>query len=150
MPAPLGGIGQQVADNLFELGKSTVQSAVKVGGDVVKDSIEQITGAPGRQSSQPAERPTTQPDSVTGGVDREKEATRAAAKRRYEQVKAELEQYRQRRAQQDKQIALENNQQEQENQQKKVAEKQEKESFVQKMLRKVGAGAHGETVKQKE
>ncbi|EKD52587.1 MAG: hypothetical protein ACD_61C00299G0001, partial [uncultured bacterium] len=31
MPAPLGGIGQQVADNLFELGKSTVKSATDAG-----------------------------------------------------------------------------------------------------------------------
>ena len=65
-------------------------------------------------------------------------------------MKAELDQYRQRKMQQDQQIAREKNQQEQEKAQKDAGEKQKKESFVQSLLKKVGAGAHGETAKQKE
>lgn len=149
MPAPLGGIGQQVADNLFELGKSTVQSIAQVGGDLVKDSIEQISGAPKTINSQSTQYggQASDPGRADG---REKEIARQADRRRYEQVKAELEQFRQRKAQLDKEIAVEKKQQEQDSQQKIEIDKRKRESFVQKMLRKVGAGAHGETAKQKE
>lgn len=147
MPAPLGGIGQQVADNLFELGKSTVQSAAKVGGDIVKGSIEQLTGAPSGVGAPQANKPK---DQAEVDHERQKEIARQKDKERYQQVVAELEQYRQRRKQLDAQIAQEKNQEAQQKQQKETVEKQEKESFVQKMLKKVGAGAHGETAKQKE
>ena len=143
----MGGIGQQVADNLFELGKSTVQAATKAGGDIVKGTFEQISGAPsgvGATPSDKATNPTENPSEQSGLLIKQK------ANQRYQQVKAELEQYRQRRQQLDAQITREKNQQEQEKHQKEAVEKQEKESFVQKMLRKVGAGSHGETAKQKE
>ena len=147
MPAPLGGIGQQVADNLFELGKSMVQSAGKAGSDIVKGTFEQISGAPsgvGATTSDKANNPTEAPPEQSELLKKQKE------NQRYQQVRTELEQYRQRKQQLDNQIARERSQQEQESKQKQAVEKQEKESFVQKMLRKVGAGAHGETVKQKE
>lgn len=147
MPAPLGGIGQQVADNLFELGKSTAKAAAQVSGDVVKGSIEQITGAPSGVWTPPTDKPK---DQAQMDRDRQREIAKQADKRRYEQVKAELEQYKQRKEQQDRQIAQEKNQEEQEKGQKEAVEKREKESFVQRMLKKVGAGAHGETAKQKE
>lgn len=147
MPAPLGGIGQQVADNLFELGKSTAKAVVQVSGDVVKGSIEQITGAPSGVGAPPADKPK---DQSQIDRDRQKEISKQADRRRYEQVKAELDQYRQRKEQQDRQIAQEKNQEEQEKGQKEAEEKGKKESFVQRMLKKVGAGAHGETAKQKE
>lgn len=136
-----------MADNLFELGKSTVQAAAKVGGDVVKGSIEQITGAPSGVGAPPTDKPK---DQAQVDRDRQKEIAKQADKRRYEQVKAELEQYRQRKEQQDRQIAQEKNQEEQKKEQEQQVEKRDKESFVQRMLKKVGAGAHGETAKQKE
>lgn len=147
MPTALGGIGQQVADNLFELGKSTAKVAAQVSGDVVKGSIEQITGAPSSVAAQVADKPK---DQAQIDKDRQREISKQADKRRYEQVKAELEQYRQRKEQQDRQIAQEKNQEEQKKEQEQQVEKREKESFVQRMLKKVGAGAHGETAKQKE
>lgn len=135
-----------MADNLFELGKSTVQSAGQAGSDIVKGTFEQLAGAPsgvGPLSDKPND-----PDGL--GRERQKEQDKQKDNQRYQQVKAELEQYRQRRKQLDAQIAQEKNQEAQQKQQKDEVEKQEKESFVQKMLRKVGAGAHGETAKQKE
>lgn len=143
----MGGIGQQVADNLFELGKSTVKAAVKAGGDIVKGSIEQITSAPSGVGAPPTDKPN---DLDELGRERQKMLDKQKDNQRYQQVKTELEQYRQRRKQLDAQIAQEKNQEARQRQQKDEVEKQEKESFVQKMLRKVGAGAHGETAKQKE
>jgi hypothetical protein len=147
MPAPLGGIGQQVADNLFELGQSTVKAAANAGSDIVKNSFEQITGAPSGVGAPQADKPKDQ-----GQIDRDrqKEMDKQEDKRRYNQVLQELDQFRQRKKQQDSQIAQERNQQDQEKQQKDAVEKQEKDSFVKRMLQKVGAGAHGETAKQKE
>lgn len=147
MPAPLGGIGQQVADNLFELGKSTVQSAGKAGSDIVKGTFEQISGAPsgvGVTTKDKVNNPNETLPEQNDLIKKQKE------NQRYQQVKAELEQYQQRRKQLDAQIAREKNQEAQQKQQKDEVEKQEKESFVQKMLRRVGAGSHGETAKQKE
>ena len=83
-------------------------------------------------------------------ITQEKAVKEQKDKQRYNQVLGELEQYRQRKQQLDAQIALENNQKEQEKAQKEAGEKQKKESFVQSLLKKVGAGAHGETAKQKE
>lgn len=135
-----------MADNLFELGKSSVQSAVKAGGDIVGETIEQITGAPSGTGAPPADK-VQEPQNQKN---QEKAIKEQKDKQRYNQVLGELEQYRQRKQQQDSQIAREKAQQDQEKQQKDAGEKQKKDSFVQSLLRKVGAGAHGETAKQKE
>ncbi|NCP47099.1 hypothetical protein AUJ42_00565 [Candidatus Collierbacteria bacterium CG1_02_44_10] len=147
MPAPMGGIGQQVADNLFELGKSTVKSAGDAGKKLVEGTIEQIMGAPSGTGSPQSDK---SPEPNQAQKAQEKTIKEQKDKQRYNQVLGELEQYRQRKQQQDSQIAREKAQQDQEKQQKDAGEKQKKESFVQSLLKKVGAGAHGETAKQKE
>lgn len=147
MPAPLSGIGQQVADNLFELGKSTVKSVAKSGSDLAQTTIEQIMGAPSGVGAQQADKPK-EPSTM----DRERKAAESKQKdvQQYNRVKAELEQYKQRKQQQDQQIAQERAQEDRVKQQKGYEEKQKKESFIQKLLRKTGAGSHGETDRQKE
>jgi len=143
----MGGIGQQVADNLFELGKSTVQSAVKAGGDIVSGTLERLTGAPGGvgPSQDGGPRDQDEMDSAMKVAENKQKDSQ-----RYQQVKAELDQYRRRRQELDAQIARERNQQEQEKQQKEAGARQKKKSFVQSLLKKVRAGSHGETAKQKE
>jgi len=147
MPAPLGGVGQQVADNLYELGKSTVQSAAKAGGDLVGSTIEQLTSAPSGVSAQQADKAED-----TDRVRKEQEAVvrKQKEKQQYDRVLADLEQFRQRKQQLDAQIAEEKSRQEQQKAQGEAVKKREKESFVQSLLRKVGAGSHGETDRQKE
>lgn len=142
----MGGIGQQVADNLFELGKSTVQSAGQAGSDIVKGTFEQLAGAPSSVAPTLGEKA----DPTEATKEHEVQILKQREKQRYNQVLSELDLYRQRKQQLDAQIAQEKNQEAQQKQQKNEVEKQEKESFVQRMLRKVGAGAHGETAKQKE
>ncbi|KKT29576.1 MAG: hypothetical protein UW41_C0016G0022 [Candidatus Collierbacteria bacterium GW2011_GWC2_44_18] len=136
-----------MADNLFELGKSSAQSVVKAGSDLVGDTIEQLTGAP---SGIGVPQTDKSKDSGQQRREQEKAVSRQKEKQRYNQVLGELEQYRQRKQQQDAQIDREKNQKEQERAQKVAGEKQKKDSFVQSLLKKVGAGAHGETAKQKE
>lgn len=147
MPAPLGGIGQQVADNLFELGKSAVKATADAGKKIAEATIEQVSGAPsGVGAAQAGQK--TEPSQAQ----REQEAAVKKQKERqqYERVKAELEQYRARRRQLDEQIAREKASEQQQKDQKEAVEKQEKESFVQKLLRKAAGGSHGETDRQKE
>ncbi|KKT42008.1 MAG: hypothetical protein UW64_C0017G0023 [Microgenomates group bacterium GW2011_GWC1_44_37] len=136
-----------MADNLFELGKSTVKATADAGKKIAETTIEQITGAPSGVGSQQVDK-ASQPSEAN--KQQEVAVKRQREKQQYERVKAELDQYRQRKMQQDQQIAREKNQQEQEKAQKDAGEKQKKESFVQSLLKKVGAGAHGETAKQKE
>jgi len=142
----MGGLATQVADNLFELGQSTVKAATQAGGDILSGTIEQLISTPNGGASQD-DKSKNQKE-----MNREREAAESKQKdnQRYQQVKSELDRYRQRKEEQDRQIAQEKNQQEQEKQKQDAVAKQEKESFVQKMLRKVGAGSHGETAKQKE
>lgn len=147
MPAPLGGIGQQVADNLFELGKSTAQSTVKTAGDLVGGIFEQLSSS---SSGVSANQGDTQknPDQIE--KDRQEALAKQKDKQQYDRVLSELEQYRERRKQLDAQIAQEKQQEEQQRVQKEAQEKQEKQNFVQMLLSRVGAGSHGETDRQKE
>lgn len=145
----MGGIGQQVADNLFELGKSTAQAVVKTGGDLASGTVEQLVGSPsGVGAPQQGDRPK---DQGQMNKEREVEERKRRDNQRYQQVMAELEQFRQFQARVNRQKEEEKLQQEaQQKRQKEAYVKQEKESFVQRMLHKVAGGSHGETDRQKE
>ena len=143
----MSGIGQQVADNLFELGKSAVKATADAGKKIAEGTYEQISSAPSGTGMKPGDQKTEQTDPQK---EQEKAIRKQKEKQRYEQVKAELEQYRQRKMQQDQQIAREKAAEEQRDQQKEAAEEQEKESFVQKLLHRTAGQSHGETSKMKE
>lgn len=135
-----------MADNLFELGQSTVKSAVKAGADIIGDSIEQITTAPGSVGVK-QQNGDKKPEASKAQAEAEK---KQKERRQYERVKQEMDTYIQRKQQLDAQIAREKQEQEQQKKQQEGFEKQKKANFVQKLLQKVGAGSHGETAKQKE
>ncbi len=147
MPAPLGGIGQQVADNLFELGKSSMKSVVKAGSDLAQTSIEQIMGAPSGVGAPAQDKPKEQ---IKAEEERKKAESKQKDAQQYNRVKSELEQYRQRKQQLDQQIENEKAQENRIKEQKEGQEKQKKESFIQKLLHKAAGGSHGETDRQKE
>ncbi|SRR5258706_12057675 len=140
-----GGIGQRVADNLFELGQSTVKSAVKAGTDIAGESIEQITTAPGAVGAKQVDDKKPEVNPSQAEAERKQKDNR-----QYQLVKQEMATYIQRKRDQDAQIAREMAQRESEKKQQQVFEKKKKENFVQNLLKKVGAGSHGETAKQKE
>ena len=125
MPGVLGQIGQNVADNLFEIGKSAVAGTAKAVGDIAGESIEQITSAPGQATSQIADSPTRSESAAKKG---EREAV---DRQRFNEVRAELAQYVQRKQQLDQRIEQDKAQ---ETQQKKVVEKQKRDSWVSRII----------------
>jgi len=149
MPGNLGGVGQQVVDNIFELGQSAVKGVVKASVNIAKDTIETVTTAPSSVAAQQSEdkRPETGQSSAAS---QEAAQKRQEAKRQYDLVKNEIATYVQRKKQQDEQIAREREQESQEKKQKDLFEKRKKDSFVQQLMNKIGGASHGETSKQKE
>ena len=148
MPGNLGGIGQQVADNVFELGQSVASGVAKAGVDIARDTIETVTGSQGGASQQGGDK------SVESGQSAAKQQQAAQKKqeekKQYEFVKNEMATYIQRKEQQNAQIAREKAQEAKQHDDKEVFEKRKKDSFVQSLMKKLGAGSHGETSKQKE
>ncbi len=136
-----------MADNLFELGKSTAKSVAKAGTDLAQTTIEQIMGAPSGVGDPAQNKPK---ESSSQEIERKKAEGKQKDAQQYNRVKAELEQYRQRKQQLDQQIANEKAQENRVKQQEEGQEKQKKESFIQKLLHKAAGGAHGETDRQKE
>lgn len=116
MPSVLGQIGNDVAGNLFEIGKSAVKGTA--------DAFEQIVSAPGTATAQMVNKPEEETDEI-------KERRKAAERQRLEAVKQELEQYRTHREQIDRQIEEEKAT---EGKQKEIGEKKAHESWVSKMI----------------
>ena len=145
----MGGIGQQVAGDLFELGKGVVKGAAKAVTDIATDSIEQILSAPAGAVNKEPQKSTAN----TGEDDKKDQQTllkKRQEKRRFDEVRSELTEYIQRKKQQDTQIAQEKAQEEQQKKQEKNYEKQKKESFLQGLMKRLAGGSHGETDRQKE
>lgn len=136
MPSVLGQVGQNVADELFELGKSAVQGTVKAVADVASESIEQITAAaPGQVMPKATEKTKTADDRVA-----EKNKIKAEEKRRFDEVRAELDRYINWKKQQDQKIAQEKAAQNQQEHQEKAVEKQKKDSWVKNMINRSQTG----------
>jgi len=135
MPSAIGQIGQNVADNIFEIGQSAVKATGKALTDVVGETIEQVTTAPSQAA------PKAKSGEQGGGMTaQQKEEKKAAEKRRFEEVKADLASYIQRKQAQDQQIAKEKAEEQQQTEQKKVVEKKERESWVSRMINRSQTG----------
>lgn len=145
---PFGVVGQQIADNSIEIVKDTAQAVVKASADIASGTVEQIAGAPSSQGVQQGDKSVEQGQS---GKDPNAAAKKKAEeKRRYEEVKNEMAQYVQRKRQLDVKIAQEKAQEQQQDKKQEEAQKQQRDSWAARLLKKVGAGSHGETTKQKE
>lgn len=142
MPNVLGGVGQNVVDNLFEIGKSAITGTAKAATDIVSETIEQVTSAPSSATTQATDKPT-------GEAEGDKKRKKAEEKQRFEAVMGELAQYRAHMEQVNRKMA-EEKAAERNERENKIFEKRKKDSFTQAMLKKLGAGSHGETEKQKE
>lgn len=143
----LGGVGQQVAGDIFELGKSVVKGTVKAVDDIATQTIETAITAPagvGQTYNEIKEQKNNQNQDQKEALKRQKE------KRQFEEVRGELAEYTQRKKQLDAQIAQEKNQEEQEHKQKESYEKQKKDSFLKQLMKRLAGGSHGETDRQKE
>ncbi len=144
----LGGIGQQVAGDIFEIGKSAVKGTAKVLGDTLSDSIEQIISAPtGVVGTEDKELKKRREEQDRQRKDAEKQQKE---KRQFQEVRGQLEEYVQHKKQIDAQKAQEIMQQEQESKQKENYEKQKKDSFLKQLMKRLAGSSHGETDRQKE
>lgn len=145
---PLGQIGQQIADDTIEIVRDAAKSAVKATADIASGTAEQITGIPGSKGQQPDDKKPEQGHSATDpNVIAQR---RAAERKRLEEVKEQLAQYRRWKQQQEAKVAQEKQAEMQQRQKEEGLRIQKRESWAAKFLKKVGAGAHGETAKQKE
>jgi len=144
---PVGQVISDVKTDLGELMSSVAGGVAKASTDVAKETIEQVSGAPSQASTQQLGGGTSeqgQAKTDPSAVKRQEET------KRFNEVKNELVQYIQRKKQLDAQIAQEKSQEEQQKKQEGVFKKQEKESYAQQLIRKIGGASHGETSKQKE
>jgi len=136
MPSVLGQVGQNVADNLFEIGQSAVKGTAGAVADVVSGSIEQIAATPGRETNQRSDE--YKPAESSG--QQEKEKKRMADKQRFEEVKAELARYMRWKQEQDSKIAEEKAEQGQQANQKEFIEKKKKDSWIKNIISRSQTG----------
>lgn len=127
MPGVLGQVGQSVADNLFEIGKSTVKGTVNAVTDVAHESIEQITLTP-KQLLTPDQ------NKESGEESRPNKERKALERRRLEEVRAELDRYVQRKKDLDMKIAQEKAKQDEEQKQKRIFEEKKRDSWVNRII----------------
>jgi hypothetical protein len=128
MPSVLGQVAQDVAENLYEVGKSAVKSTVKVVTDVAGESVEQITSAPVPATAQQPEKPAVSNNQSNV------EMRKRAEMERLNEVKSELAQYIARKQQLDQKIAEEKAAESQQNKQKEIVEKRKKESIINRII----------------
>ncbi len=144
----LGGVGQQVAGDLFEIGKSVVKGTTKAVGDTVTGSIEQILGSPSGLGDK--EKNNSKTEKLNSNQESLAIAKKREEKKQFNEVRSQLAEYVERKKQQDAQIARERAEQKQVADQKRGYEKHKKESFLQQLMSKLARGSHGETERQKE
>jgi hypothetical protein len=141
MPA-LGGVPQQIQQDLGGIASEAAKGAIQAGKDIVRGAGEQIVGAPVQQPGVGEDAPLTEEGILS---------KRAEEKRQFERVRAELDQYIQRKKQQEARIAEERAAQEAaRKQQEEEVKERKKESRVAQLLRKVSGRSHGETTPQRE
>lgn len=128
MPSVLGQVAQNVAENLYEVGKSAVKGTVNVVTDVASESIEQITAAPASATPSVPEKP------AVSSVSTNLEMKKRAEMERFNEVKTELAQYIARKQQLDQKIAQERNEETQGTNEKKAMEKGKRDSWVNRII----------------
>lgn len=125
MPSVLGQIGQNVADSLFEVGKSAVQGTVGAVADIAEGTIEQVSNSTNQVAS------SNQPSEIAGN---NKENKRALEYRRFQEVQAELARYIQRRKELDIKISEEQAAQNREKNNEQVMKEKKHDSWIKNMI----------------
>jgi len=131
MPSVLNQVGQNIADNLFEIGQSTVKGTVGAITDIAKDSIEQIASGSSNQNTDKNSDEKAQKDRTTISL---AEQRKLAEKRRFEEVRGELARYVQYKKEQDRRIIEEKSVVDGQLRQKEEIEKKEKDNWLKRMI----------------
>lgn len=127
MTGVIGQIGQGVADNLFEIGQSTVKATADVAPGLVKEVIQQVTGSG---------------DDVSGGAVGTKETEKSEEsmqrkvqeKRRFNEVRAELDRYIKRKRELDARIVQERAIEEKRGEEEAAMRQYERGSWVKRVI----------------
>jgi len=131
MPSVLNQVGQNIADNLFEIGQSTVKGTVGAITDIAKDSIEQIASGSSNQNTDKNSDEKAQKDQTTISST---EQRKLAEKRRFEEVRGELARYVQYKKEQERKIAEEKNAESNKSKQENIFQKEKHDSWVSKII----------------
>jgi len=131
MPSVLNQVGQNIADNLFEIGQSTVKGTVGAITDIAKDSIEQIASGSSNQNTDKNSDEKAQKDRTTISL---AEQRKMAEKRRCEEVRGELARYVQYKKEQERKIAEEKNAESNKSKQENIFQKEKHDSWVSKII----------------
>lgn len=126
MPGVLGQVGQNVADSLFEVGKSAVKGTVGAVTDIAHETIDQVSSVSSQAVSENVQAET--------GESKNKENKRALEYRRFQEVQAELAQYIQRRKELDLKISEEQAAQTRERNKEEVVKEKKRESWIKNMI----------------
>lgn len=145
---PMGGVGQQIASDVFELGKSVVKGVVKAAGDIATDPVETLMQGSGANAN--ANSDGKKHESGKSDQNQQQVLKKQAERKRFQEVRDELQSYIQHKKQIDAQVSQEKQQEEMQTKQKKAVERQEKESFLQQLMKNLARGSHGESDRQKE
>lgn len=129
MPGVVSQIGQNVADNLFEIGKSAVKGTVGAVTDIASETIEEVINASGQTGTTGGKMP--EKAKSTAEEDKEREAAR---RRRLEEVRRDLTNFTERKKQLDAKIAEEKEAEKQQKEQKEAVKTQERDSWIKKMI----------------
>lgn len=126
MPGVLGQVGQNVADSLFEVGKSAVNGTVGAVTDIAHETIEQVSSVSNQVASENTKVETDE--------SKNKENKRALEYRRFQEVQAELARYIQRRNQLDLKIREEQAAQTREINKEDVVKEKKRESWIKSVI----------------
>lgn len=137
-----------MGDAFSGIAKDVTSSATKATSEIAGATIENILT--GGQSQTGVSDSAVDIQKRQQKEAEEKAKRKAEDKRRYGAVKEELANYVQRKRQLDARIAQDKAQEQQEKKKEEMMEKQEKESWVQRMLSRAKGGSHGEIDRQKE
>lgn len=126
MPGVLGQVGQNVADSLFEVGKSAVKGTVGAVTDIAHETIEQVSSVSSQAVPENAQ--------VETGESKNMENKRALEYRRFQEVQAELARYIQRRNEIDLKIREEQVAQTREKNNEDVVKEKKRESWIKSVI----------------
>lgn len=127
MPGVLGQVSQNVADSLYEVGKSAVKGTVGAVTDIAHETVEQVSLSSSQAMSS---------DNAHIGSDEinNKENKRALEYRRFQEVQAELARYIHRRKELDAKIADEQSANIRERNKEDILKEKKHESWINNMI----------------
>ncbi len=138
----------QVFEQLGEIPKKAASDTVKAVTDIAAKAVEQGIVAALPTSVQQDQAGKQREQGQSQQQDPAKLRKMQEDRRRFQQVKSEIEQYQRKVVQQKQQETAIKQQEEQQKQQQEFVKKKEKESFLTRLLNKASSESTGETMRK--